>query len=330
MAIAASEIGEKAEVLDVRKIWDKAPHNAFTDLVRFRDRWYVAFREGSAHVSRDGAIRILTSSNGETWSDAGRLTIPGVDLRDPKFTITPRQSVILSTAGAFPEGSPVHHQSYLFFSTDGRDWSKPIEAGDPNIWMWRINWNRERAFSLGYSTWGPPLIRLYTSGNGIQWTSLVNELLTDNYPNESSMLFGADDTAYILLRRDKGPATALLGSSRPPYKGWEWQDTGVRIGGPQMIRVPGDRIVVASRLYDGKQRTSLSWFDLRTAKLTEFLVLPSGGDSSYPGMVFYDGVLWVSYYSSHEGKTAIYLAKVRLPGPASTPKPASWMPPKKY
>ena len=26
-----------------------------------------------------------------------------------------------------------------------------------------------------------------------------------------------------------------------------------------------------------------------------------------------DGVLWVSYYSSHEGKTSIYLARVKLP-----------------
>jgi hypothetical protein len=27
----------------------------------------------------------------------------------------------------------------------------------------------------------------------------------------------------------------------------------------------------------------------------------------------HDGLLWVSYYASHEGKTSIYLAKVRLP-----------------
>jgi hypothetical protein len=42
------------------------------------------------------------------------------------------------------------------------------------------------------------------------------------------------------------------------------------------------------------------------------LVLPSGGDTSYPGFAFDDGLLWTMYYSSHEGKTAIYLAKVRV------------------
>ena len=29
-------------------------------------------------------------------------------------------------------------------------------------------------------------------------------------------------------------------------------------------------------------------------------------------MVWHDGVLWMSYYSSHEGKAKIYLAKVKL------------------
>ena len=42
------------------------------------------------------------------------------------------------------------------------------------------------------------------------------------------------------------------------------------------------------------------------------LILPSGGDTSYPGFAFHDGLLWVMYYSSHEAKTAIYLAKIKV------------------
>ncbi len=29
-------------------------------------------------------------------------------------------------------------------------------------------------------------------------------------------------------------------------------------------------------------------------------------------MVWHDGLLWMSYYSSHEGKTSIYLAKIKV------------------
>jgi len=45
-------------------IWDAAPHNAFTDLYRWKDRWYCSFREGTAHASYDGAARLLGSADG--------------------------------------------------------------------------------------------------------------------------------------------------------------------------------------------------------------------------------------------------------------------------
>lgn len=46
--------------------------------------------------------------------------------------------------------------------------------------------------------------------------------------------------------------------------------------------------------------------------VTPDLILPSGGDCSYPSMVWHDNKLWLTYYSGHEGKT-IYLAKTPCP-----------------
>src|SRR3954468_11809710 len=51
-----------AEVIENRKIWDQGGHNAFTDLVRFKERWWCTFRESDGHVGVDGAIRIITSA----------------------------------------------------------------------------------------------------------------------------------------------------------------------------------------------------------------------------------------------------------------------------
>ena len=79
-----------------------------------------------------------------------------------------------------------------------------------------------------------------------------------------------------------------------------------------MVQLPDGRLMAAVRLYDNKVRTSLCWIDVKTGQLTEALALPSGGDCSYAGMVWHDDMLWVSYYSSHEEKTSIYLAKVRF------------------
>ena len=72
---------------------------------------------------------------------------------------------------------------------------------------------------------------------------------------------------------------------------------------------------------DDTVRTSLCWLDPEQETLTEFFALPSGGDTGYPGLAFHGGMLWVSYYSSHEGQAMIYLAKLKLP-PAGDGKKA--------
>ena len=85
-----------------------------------------------------------------------------------------------------------------------------------------------------------------------------------------------------------------------------------RLGGPDMIRLPDGRFVAVVRLYDGSVRTSVCWLDPEQSTLTDALKLPAGGDTGYAGLVWHEGLLWISYYSSREGKTSIYLAKVRV------------------
>ncbi|MFO0969821.1 MAG: hypothetical protein U0793_30055 [Gemmataceae bacterium] len=307
---------EGIKLVEVRKIWDKAPHNAFTDLVRFNDRWFCVFREGKAHVSPDGSLRVLTSEDGTTWESAALMTSPTSDLRDAKITITPDGRLMLSGAEALHDKSKHTHQSLAWFSKDGRTWSGRHEIGDPDFWLWRVSWHKGAAYSLGYGCGKDQSVRLYTSKDGKKFDTLVKRLFDVGYPNESSLVFDGD-TAYCLLRRDGKPNTGLLGVSQPPYTTWEWKDVGRRIGGPTMLRLPDGRFIAAVRLYDGKVRTSLCWLDPRTGKLTESLQLPSGGDTSYAGLVLHDGLLWISYYSSHEGKTSIYLAKAKLPSRGS-------------
>ena len=297
---------------EVRRIWDRAPHNAFTDLVRFKGRWYCVFREGRAHVSPDGALRVITSRDGREWTSAALITRPDADLRDAKITITPDHLLMLSGAAALHPPSTFKHQSMVWFSKNGRSWGPGIGVGDPDVWLWRVTWHRKTAYGIGYDTAGEKFVRLYTSTDGKAFTALVPELFNEGQPNETSILFQPDDTALCLLRRDGSPGTGKLGSARPPYTIWTWKDLGVKIGGPHMIRLPDGRIVAAIRLYDGGVRTSLAWLDPDAGRLTEFLRLPSGGDTGYPGLAWDRGTLWMTYYSSHEGKTAIYIATVRI------------------
>jgi hypothetical protein len=310
---AADAPPEKAQLVEARMIWGRAPHSGFTDLIRFHERWYCVFREGRDNMSPDGALRVLTSANGETWQSAALLSVFGADLRDPKLSVTPRGQLLLNAGAVFRGPSDVTHRSVIWFSSDAREWSEPVLVGDPDVWLGRVTWHLKQAYSVGYSAQGKRSIRLYTSADGLKFTVHSGDLAGAGEPTEASLLFLPDGRAFGLLRREGAGSVAALGVSRPPYRGWLWTDLKVGIAGPNLIRLPDERIVVSGRIIADTVRTALCWLDPESGTLTEFLRLPSGGDTGYPGMVFHDGLLWVSYYSSHEGKPMIYLAKVKLP-----------------
>jgi hypothetical protein len=303
------------KILEVRKIWDKAPHNALTDLIRFEGWWYCAFREGESHVSYDGRIRVIRSEDGEQWSSVALLEWMEGDLRDPKFSVSPSGELMLNGAVRFPtpvDGNTL--QSVTWFSRDGENWSQPFASPDGRgTWRWSVTWHKGVAYSFGYGGKDQAGC-LYRSTDGKTWEVLKEKVYPDarSFGNETSLVFLDNDDAYCLLRRDKGSCSALLGVAHPPYTQWTWSDLARRIGGPKMIAFDKDCFLAAVRLYEGEEHTSLCWIEPRKGQLTESLELPSGGDTSYAGLVFKDGLLWISYYSSHEDRTAVYLAKVSL------------------
>ena len=325
----------RAALIEVQKIWDGAPHNAFTDLVRFKDRWYCVFREGEDHRSSDGALRVITSADGEQWSSASLVPPePGHDLRDPHLTVTPDNRLMLLGGNFDPVGTePRGFRTMAWFSPDGENWGQPVPVAD--TWLWRVTWHEGVAYGLGYGRGEDgTLVHLYKSRDGTHFEVLVERLFDRGDPSESSIVFLEDGTAFCLLRRDgKEENSAQLGISRPPYTDWTWMDLGLRLGGPDLLHLPDGRWVATGRLYQtedeirkGRWWTSLLWLDPDLGTLTEFLELPSGGDTSYPGLVFHDDILWVSYYSGHENEgnlnenrtqkgANIYLAKVKLPPP---------------
>ena len=300
-------------IADVRKIWDRAPHNAFTDLIRFHDQWYCAFREGEGHVSDDGKLRVIGSVDGEQWASIALMAWEGGDVRDAKLSVTADGRLMLNGAVRFLE--PVDgntHQSVTWLSADGASWSDPYACPSGlGTWRWSATWHDGVGYSFGYSGKDEGGC-LYRTLDGKTWEVVKDDAFPDaeSYGNETSLVFLDDDTAYCLLRRDRGNNHAQLGVSHPPYTEWHWQDLGMRAGGPKMIQLNDGRMLATVRLYDEKVRTSLCWVDPEEGAMAECLALPSGGDTSYAGMVEYDGLVWISYYSSHEAKTSVYLAKV--------------------
>src|SRR5688572_25879908 len=171
---AGTVCAAEPKVVEGRKIWDQAPHNAFTDLVRFQDRWFCVFREGKGHVSPDGALRVITSADGEKWESAALITSPNSDLRDAKINVTPTGQLMLCGAEALHDRSKKTHQSLVWFSKDGRTWSDRTEIGEPDYWLWRATWHKGNAYGIGYACRpGAEGIRLYKSSDGKKFDPLV-------------------------------------------------------------------------------------------------------------------------------------------------------------
>lgn len=310
---ANPETVARPTLVSVKKIWDKAPHNAFTDLIRFRNAWFCTFREAEGHVKGDGKLRVITSSDGEKWQSAALLSEQGVDLRDPKLSITPDGRLMIVAGGSiYRKGRLVGRQPRVAFSNDGRKWSRLYRILSEGEWLWRVTWHKGRAYGVSYNTAGKEndwSVRLLVSNDGINYEKIA-DLDVPGRPNETTLRFADGDRMIALVRREGGNRHGWVGTSMPPYKEWAWYETNYRLGGPNFIILPDGSFWAASRHYAGGARTVLARFGPRTYE--PVLTLPSGGDCSYPGLVWHDGLLWMSYYSSHEGKTSIYLARIRI------------------
>lgn len=328
-ASAASATPASLRILEVRKIWDQGEHNAFTDLVRWHDRWWCTFREAADHVGGDGAIRVLESTDGKTWTSAAYVTEKDVDLRDPKFSVTPDDRLMIVVGGSVYLGTKQlkGRQPRALFSKDGRNWTVPARIMQEGEWLWRVTWHQGTAYGLSYNS-GPTgsaaaggpewTLRLFSSRDGLKWDQ-VSALDVTGRPNEATVRFQPNGDLVAMVRREAGSKNGFWGVAKPPYTRWTWEESNHRFGGPNFVRAPDGAWTVGTRDYTSAAPGATKPASTMIARLGEkgklvpLATLPSSGDNSYPGLVWHEGQLWVSYYSSHEGKTSIYLAKLAVP-----------------
>ena len=319
------------KLISVKRIWEHAAHNAFTDLITFQGALFCVFREGTAHVSPDGALRILRSADlGDTWQSVALIRSDEADLRDGKL-IEYQGELLLLGGGTLHDKSGL--QSHLWRSVNGLAWSDALKVADKGYWLWRLTEHQNALYGVGYRAGPDGDTRLYKSEDGVKFETWLKLFNNQGYVNETAIVFHQEN-GFCLLRRDPvwGPEfVGLLGRSQMPFTDWQWQELDKRIGGPVMLMYQS-RLLAVVRLYDEQVRTALVEIHPDTGVVQELLTLPSKGDTSYAGVVIDGNELWVSYYSSHEladsqldmqnsldesnrgakAKTMIYFAKIQL------------------
>lgn len=312
-----SESELKFELIENKRIWSRGGHNAFTDIILFNDYIYVAFREASCcHFSEDGRIRILRSKDTKNWENISELNIPTKDIRDPKFSICPSNTLCIHASARERNIAGITrytYRSYVWNSENGTNWSDAQPILDSHYWLWRVRWDKEinQAYGFSYKTGGNNYLSLHSSHDGIDFYTKKYKIFDDDWPNETDLVFINDSTAISLVRRSPN-SNSIIGLSRKPYVEWRWEELNEKIASPNLLLLPDNRIIAGVRYLEPSARTSISLINPVEKKITEILQLPSGGDNGYPGMILQDDTLLISYYSSHEQRTSIYLAKVKL------------------
>ncbi|MFV0446107.1 MAG: hypothetical protein ACK5Q5_21225 [Planctomycetaceae bacterium] len=334
--------GDEASVVrvsNVRRVFHNGEHNAFTDLVKFHDRYYLTFRScPDGHmVHPTASIRVLESTDLTSWTPVHQFHVEKRDTRDPHFLVFKDRLLVYS--GTWYSGETTIppakydmnlHLGYAVWSDDGRDWHGPVLLeGTFGHYIWRAATDGQRAYLCGRRKRGfdvrprgeGPEVEsaLLESEDGLVWRT--RSLFQTERGDETAFQLEPNGDILAVGRRGGSPAQILR--SHPPYLSWDRRDLDRYIGGPLLTRW-GDRWVVGGR-HNTKSgpRTSLCW--LNGDELREFAELPSGGDNSYPGFLELSPTsAVVSWYSSHEngadGKpiTAIYMADLTI-GESSRP-----------
>ena len=314
----------------VMKIWDVAPHNAFTDLIQYEGKYYCTFREGSGHnptseKAENGEIRILVSTDGVEWKSHALLKKEGIDLRDSKLSVTPDGRLMVLMGGSvYRNGTLISRLPHVTFMNPQNEFVDltPVNI-DPEIqsyvdWLWRVTWDKKSGIGYGVVYQAFPgqeyPVYLVQTTDGVNYRN-VTRLNVTGLPNEATVELPGDGKMRIIMRREGDDRNGWLGYSDAPYHTWQWHDLGRRLGGPNLTTLPDGTTLIGSRGHRTKENrpafTGLFGID-EDHKAVLFMEFPSDGDNGYPGFLVQGDELWVSYYSSHEGKTSIYLARIKI------------------
>ena len=296
-----------ADSVKVTKIWDNDRYCSFTSLIKYQNKYYCAFREGVGHAGDNGCIRILTSDDAKSWNEAFFLTYPNYDLRDPNLSIMPDGRLMLMCG--LQNSKLMQTQTVVSFlvNPDGGFSSfQLVEIPDmvkkSTNWIWRATWFDNICYGVRY---GDDCADLLKTVDGIHW----------EYVSTISTGF----TEVQLGRMSNGDMVALGRSNYNgyvcyscfPYKEWDIHPSNIVLQGQCFFVTVNDKLICASRNKNNGKLTNL-YGSVSSNKFSELFVFPSGGDTSYPGMIIEDNRLLLSYYSSHISSSDIFIAEIPL------------------
>lgn len=311
-------------VLDSWNVTQDDMHNSNTDMIRWQNEFYLAYVSSPYHFSSDASVLYIKRSDnkGVSWQEVTRFNPEQDDIRDPKFAVIGERLFLYALKNK--TFNPEPYISVYAYTDDGTDWTSLNDVPDLEGWLfWRPKTLDGITFYNSAYWWEHGKSCLLESTDGINWKiiSTINEG-ERNDETEIEFLANGDLIALARLEYDESflggslgdiRGSTLITTSKKPYTTWTEtaQSKVTRLDGSYLFSYH-DRVYALGRYqpdlgFSGpltaqgsslaRKRTSL--FAVHEDGLAYLTDLPSGGDTSYVGLVMDGDIAYASYYTNN-------------------------------
>jgi hypothetical protein len=299
--------------------WDAVAdglHNSNTDMILWRGDFLLVHDARPYHFgSPDARLVVRRSSDGRRFEELARLSMPGMDIRDPKLAEIGGRLFLY----ALPNSGKMATPEYTVVSTsdDAVHWTPFEPVGPPGWLFWRPKTND------GGITWYVPAYWnehgrsiLLRSTDGLHWQQ-VSVIHDGDGNDETAIAFLPDGRLLATARLEVTPDTVIgnadgrtaIAVAEPPYTEWTTHESRLtRLDGPNLFSIGGQVYAVGryqaspnrwpTRMGGVLSRKRTTLYRVEPDRLVRLSDLPSAADTSYAGAVVRDGSLWVDYYTS--------------------------------
>jgi hypothetical protein len=332
----------KLESVDT--IYHDGGHNAFTSIKRWKGKYWVCFRNDTAHRSLNGKILVISSPDLKTWSNPSVAIDTAADNRDPKLFVLHDKLYVTSDAVEWGDKETKTFEdiyTLLSFTEDGTHWNTPRRVWKPLGVIWWVEEVNDRVYGAGYLTnikkgvLSKIRAEFFVSDDGFEWKTL-SVISQERQASECALAFLPDKRAVAFVRHDDRTIIPEIKVASPPYTSWEKiLDFPFVTNGP-CLGLVNNTLVASSRAFldwpqpeeilslaePGAVRGLLIMtIDIERAEVVPELVIscppaPEGDwpDVSYAGIIDLGaGRFAMSYYSgTKKGPTDIKIAHLKL------------------
>ena len=304
------------------------------DLVKFHDKFYLAFRTAPTHfASKKVVMYVVSSTDMESWTYETEIKM-NCDVREPRFAIY-RDTLNLYY---FQGGTKVFRfepkQVLVLRKPQAGSWTTPVSVHMDGFVPWRLRERKDTLYLSAY--YGKQLyrnnhhsnLRLFSSVNGFDWHAVSEEPQIDVLSaEEGEFIFDKQGNLFSTVRLE-GTGSFVCKADKSDLTKWEKKRSKTKYDSALLFDHQDDVYLVSRRNVDGEidktknrknekqgrmrnlirysiTRKVTSLFKLNKNDLTMALVtdFPSTGDNAYAGISKLDdnNYLLMNYSSNING-----------------------------